>query len=86
MVDMRKPSVDEVDLQKEAIGEVIGVEANPAAAALAAATEAQKPRMFSRGMIRLWLIVSVLCCAQVTLINPLAGICCISDLNDERLR
>ena len=58
MADDRKPSLEEVDLQKEAIGEVHGVEANPAAAALAAATEAQKPRMFSSGMIKLWLIVS----------------------------
>lgn len=54
-----KATFEEVDhdLQKEAIGEVHGVEANPAAAALAAATAVQKPRMFSRGMIRLWLIV-----------------------------
>lgn len=58
MADDRKPSIDEIDLQKEAIGEVHGVETNPAAAALTAATEAQKPRMFSRGMIKLWLIVS----------------------------
>jgi hypothetical protein len=54
-----KPSSEEVDhdLEKEALGAVHGVDANPAAAALAAATEAQKPRMFSKGMIRLWLIV-----------------------------
>lgn len=59
MTTEAKPSFEEVDhdLEKEAIGEVHGVEANPAAAALAAATAAQKPRMFSRGMIRLWLIV-----------------------------
>ena len=56
--DHRKPSVEEVDLQKEAVGEIHGIEANPAAAALAAITEAQKPRMFSKGMIRLWLIVN----------------------------
>ena len=60
MADPRKPSIEEIDLQKEAIGEVHGVDAHPAAAALAAATEAQKPRMFSRGMIKLWLIVSCL--------------------------
>lgn len=59
MADGQKPSVDEVDLahEKEATGSVHGVDANPAAAALAAATEANKPRMFSRGMIKLWLIV-----------------------------
>jgi hypothetical protein len=54
-----KPSFEEVDrnLEKEVLGAVHGVDANPAAAVLAAATEAQKPRMFSKGMIRLWLIV-----------------------------
>jgi hypothetical protein len=59
MADERKASADEVDLahEKEAYGSVHGLEANPAAAALAAATEAQKPRMFSKGMIKLWLIV-----------------------------
>jgi hypothetical protein len=54
-----KPGFEEVDrdLEKEPLGAVHGVHANPAAAALAAATEVQKPRMFSKGMIRLWLIV-----------------------------
>jgi hypothetical protein len=55
----QKPHVDEVDLatEKEAAGSVHGVDANPAAAALAAATEIEKPRMFSKGMTKLWLIV-----------------------------
>lgn len=59
MADDRKPSADEVDLarEKEAVDSVHGVDANPAAAALAAATEANKPRMFSKGMTKLWLIV-----------------------------
>jgi hypothetical protein len=65
MAENRKSSLEELELQKEAIGEIHGVEANPAAAALAAATAAQKPRMFSRGMIRLWLIVRH-CIASVT--------------------
>ena len=59
MADYHKSSLEEVDFQKEAIDDVRGIEAHPAAAALAAATEAQKPRMFSRGMIRLWLIVGI---------------------------
>lgn len=59
MADDRKPSADEVDLanEKEAAGSVRDIHANPASAALAAATEADKPRMFSPGMIKLWLIV-----------------------------
>lgn len=52
MADDRKPSADE-----EAAGSVRDIHANPASAALAAATEADKPRMFSPGMIKLWLIV-----------------------------
>jgi hypothetical protein len=61
MAEARKPSVEEVDLttEKEALGSVHGIDANPAAAALAAVTQAEKPRMFSKGMIRLWLIVRI---------------------------
>lgn len=59
MADMRKGSVDEIDVKKEAIGEVHHVEVNSAGAALAAATEAQKPSMVSPGMTKLWLIVGI---------------------------
>jgi hypothetical protein len=64
MAEARKTSVEEVDLatEKEALGSVHGIDANPAAAALAAVTEAEKPRMFSKGMIRLWLIVRFIGC------------------------
>ena len=62
MADTHKSSVEEVDIarEKEAVGSVHAVDANPAAAALAAVTEANKPRMFSKGMIKLWMIVRVL--------------------------
>lgn len=62
MADAHKSSVEEVDIvrEKEAVGSVHGVDANPAAAALAAVTEANKPRMFSKGMIKLWMIVRAL--------------------------
>lgn len=87
MADDHKASVEEIDLQKEAIGEVHGVEANPAAAALAAATAAQKPRMFSRGMIRLWLIVSrPTHLVQRYHANAHAGRYWLPCLNDERFR
>lgn len=59
MADAHKPSLEEVDItaEKEATGTVHGVDANPAAAALAAVAEAEKPRMFSKGMRKLWVIV-----------------------------
>lgn len=62
MADTNKSAVEEVDIarEKEAVGSVHGVDANPAAAALAAVTEANKPRMFSKGMLKLWLIVRAL--------------------------
>lgn len=55
----QKASSEELDLKKEARGSIHGLETNPAAAALTAATEAQKPSMFSKGMLRLWLIVGI---------------------------
>lgn len=59
MADLFKGSVSEIDYKKEAIGEVRDVEVNPVAAALAAATEAQKPSMVSPGMLKLWFIVGI---------------------------
>ena len=61
MSNTEKVSLEELDLaeEKEAQGAVHGViDANPAAAALAAVAQDQKPRMFSKGMRKLWLIVS----------------------------
>jgi hypothetical protein len=58
MSEKRDSSIEEADFKTQAHHEVHAIDANPAAAALAAATEAQKPRMFSKGMIKLWLIVS----------------------------
>lgn len=58
MVDLRKSSVEQVD-EKESIEGVRNVEANPAAAALAAATEAQKPSLVSPGMLKLWFIIGI---------------------------
>ena len=60
MENQRKLSVDhinDVGGKKEATS-VRDYEVNPAAAALAAATNNQKPPLFSKGMIRLWVIVS----------------------------
>lgn len=61
MADTRKESVEEVDVanEKGAVGSVHGVEANSAGAALAAVTEVNKPRMFSKGMMKLWLIARI---------------------------
>ena len=85
MADNGKAFIEDMDLQKEAIGEVHGIEANPAAAALAAATEAEKPRMFSKGMIRLWLIVShVRDRSDITLLT-IAAVNWVPYLNHERI-
>ncbi len=60
MADTDKGStVEEIDGGKETIGEIHDVEVHPAAIALAAATEAQKPSMISPGMIKLWLVVGI---------------------------
>ena len=86
MADTLKSSVEEVDIarEKEAIGSVHGVDANPAAAALAAATEANRPRMFSKGMLKLWLIVRLL-----LLPPPVANVSSVlhwlPGLDDERI-
>jgi len=59
MSDLYKGSVEEIDVKEEAFGKTHDVEVNPAAAALAAATAAQKPSMVSPGMIKLWLILGI---------------------------
>ena len=59
MANKTEGSIEEIDIKKESFGEVHDVEVNPAAAALAAATEAVKPRMFSPGMVRLWMILGI---------------------------
>lgn len=53
-----KGSLEEVDLKKPT-GVVRNVEANPASAALTAVTEAQKPSMWSPGMLKLWCILGI---------------------------
>lgn len=50
--------LEEVDMKKP-VGEVRNVEVNPASAALVAATEAQKPSMWSPGMLKLWCILGI---------------------------
>ncbi|KAK5938049.1 hypothetical protein PMZ80_009638 [Knufia obscura] len=59
MAEPLKYSSEHIDIKKEAIGEVHDVEVNPAGAALAAATEAQKPSLVSPGMLKLWMIISI---------------------------
>lgn len=87
MADAHKSSVEEVDIahEKEAVGSIHGVDANPAAAALAAATEADKPRMFSKGMIKLWLIVRLLSLVSVTTDISIVRHRVLG-IDDERLR
>lgn len=53
-----KSSTYEVDI-KEPIGEVHNVDTNPAAAALTAVTEANKPSLWSPGMLKLWCILGI---------------------------
>lgn len=59
MSDYSKEFVEQIDIKKEPIGEVRDVETNPASAALAAVTEAQKPSMWSPGMLKLWFILGI---------------------------
>lgn len=53
-----KGSIEEIDI-KGPIGEVRNVEANPASAALTAATETYKPSLCSPGMLKLWCILGI---------------------------
>lgn len=59
MSDTHKSYVEEVDEKKEFVGDVRNVKVNPAAAALAAATEANKPSLVSPGMLKLWFIIGI---------------------------
>ena len=59
MSTKNEESIEEVSLRTQSTGDERSVEANPAAAALVAATEAEKPQMFSPGMIKLWSLLAV---------------------------
>lgn len=58
-MDPEKSYVERTEVNRASVGTIRDVEVHPAAAALAAATEAKKPSLVSPGMLRLWMVIGI---------------------------